>query len=52
MTIKLYLIRHGIAADREDYANDEDRPLTSKGRKRTTKVVKQLSKKQNVYSNP
>lgn len=42
MTIKLYLIRHGIAADREDDANDEDRRLTSKGRKRTTKVAKQL----------
>ena len=42
MTIELYLIRHGIAADREDYPNDADRPLTSKGRKRTTQVAKQL----------
>lgn len=42
MTIKLYLIRHGIAVDRENYANDEERPLTSKGRKRTTQVAKQL----------
>lgn len=40
--MELYLIRHGIAADREAYANDEDRPLTDKGRQKTGKVAKQL----------
>ncbi|MBE9127614.1 MULTISPECIES: phosphohistidine phosphatase SixA [unclassified Coleofasciculus] len=40
--MELYLIRHGIAAEGEDYANDEERPLTGKGRQKTTKVAKQL----------
>ena len=40
--MELYLIRHGIAADREAYTNDEERPLTDKGRQKTTKVAKQL----------
>jgi|ERR671933_92521 phosphohistidine phosphatase len=40
--MELYLIRHGIAALREDYANDEERPLTKKGRDKTVKVAKQL----------
>ncbi|HEY9708625.1 MAG TPA: phosphohistidine phosphatase SixA [Oculatellaceae cyanobacterium] len=40
--MELYLIRHGIAADREAYANDEERPLTDKGRQKTGKVAKQL----------
>lgn len=42
MTIELYLIRHGIAADREAYATDEERPLTEKGHQKTGKVAKQL----------
>jgi phosphohistidine phosphatase len=42
--MELYLIRHGIAAERETYANDEERPLTDKGRKKTEKVAKQLRK--------
>lgn len=40
--MEVYLIRHGIAALREDYANDEERPLTEKGRQKTAKVAKQL----------
>ena len=40
--MELYLIRHGIAADREAYTKDEERPLTDKGRQKTTKVAKQL----------
>lgn len=40
--MELYLIRHGIAALREDYANDEERPLTDKGRQKTAQVAKQL----------
>ncbi len=42
--MELYLIRHGIAADREAYSNDEERPLTDKGRQKTGKVAKQLHK--------
>ncbi|ACK72461.1 phosphohistidine phosphatase, SixA [Gloeothece citriformis PCC 7424] len=42
---KLYLIRHGIAADRADYSNDEDRPLTEKGKQKTEQVAKCLHKK-------
>lgn len=42
--MELYLIRHGIAAPREDYAKDEERPLTDKGRQKTAKVAKQLYK--------
>lgn len=40
--MELYLIRHGIAAEREAYRNDEERPLTDKGRQRTKKVAKRL----------
>ncbi|NER99698.1 MAG: phosphohistidine phosphatase SixA [Symploca sp. SIO1B1] len=40
--MELYLIRHGIAADRGNYTNDEERPLTDKGRQKTDKVAKQL----------
>lgn len=40
--IELYLIRHGIAASREDYADDAARPLTAPGIEKTTKVAKQL----------
>lgn len=42
MGINLYLIRHGIAAEREKYTNDAERPLTTKGRKKTTQVAKEL----------
>jgi phosphohistidine phosphatase len=40
--MELYLIRHGIAADRDTYPNDEERPLTDKGHEKTAKVAKQL----------
>lgn len=40
--MELYLIRHGIAADRDAYPNDEERPLTDKGHQKTTKVAQQL----------
>src|ERR671933_753587 len=40
--MELYLIRHGIATDREAYPNDEERPLTDKGHEKTAKVAKQL----------
>ncbi len=38
----LYLIRHGIAADRELYENDADRPLTDQGDRKTQKIAKQF----------
>ncbi|MGB3404106.1 MAG: phosphohistidine phosphatase SixA [Microcoleaceae cyanobacterium] len=38
----LYLIRHGIAADRDQYDSDEDRPLTTPGDRKTRKVAKRL----------
>ncbi|HEY9668573.1 MAG TPA: phosphohistidine phosphatase SixA [Coleofasciculaceae cyanobacterium] len=41
--MEVYLIRHGIAAKRGTYENDEERPLTNKGRQKTAKVAKQLS---------
>lgn len=40
------MIRHGIAARKEDYAQDEKRPLTEKGHRKTTKVAKQLRDRQ------
>jgi phosphohistidine phosphatase len=46
MTLDLYLIRHGIAAERDDYATDEERPLTDKGHQKTGKVAKQLRERE------
>lgn len=40
--MEIYLIRHGIAAEREAYGKDEERRLTDIGRKKTAKVAKQL----------
>ncbi|ACK65436.1 phosphohistidine phosphatase, SixA [Rippkaea orientalis PCC 8801] len=39
---QLYLIRHGIAAERGEYTNDAERPLIEKGREKTTKVAQRL----------
>lgn len=41
--MEIYLIRHGIAAERGTYADDEQRPLTDKGHQKTTKVAERLS---------
>ena len=38
----LYLIRHGIAVERGIYNNDDDRPLTEKGKQRTRGVANKL----------
>ena len=38
----LYLIRHGIAAEPEAYATDEERPLTKEGDRKTRKVAQRL----------
>jgi phosphohistidine phosphatase len=40
--MQLYLIRHGIAAEREIYSNDEERPLIAEGIKKTEKVALRL----------
>lgn len=40
--MEVYLIRHGTAADKADYDNDEERPLTEEGRKKTRKVAQSL----------
>lgn len=42
--MELYLIRHGIAAEPENYANDWERPLTEEGIRKTKKVAQHLSK--------
>lgn len=41
---ELYLIRHGIAAERGTYKEDGDRPLTEEGHHKTTKVAERLHK--------
>jgi phosphohistidine phosphatase len=42
-TLELYLIRHGVAAERgEDYPDDSKRPLTSEGIARLRKEAKAL----------
>ena len=40
--MEVYLIRHGIAAERGTYAVDGERPLTNKGISKTTKVAGHL----------
>jgi phosphohistidine phosphatase len=44
MSVEIYLVRHGIAAERGEYATDEERPLTFDGDRKTRKVAKQLVK--------
>ncbi|MDJ0554492.1 MAG: phosphohistidine phosphatase SixA [Microcoleaceae cyanobacterium MO_207.B10] len=44
MNTNIYLIRHGIAADAENYPTDEERPLTTQGDRKTHKVAQQLKK--------
>lgn len=40
--MEIYLIRHGIAAERGSYPDDTQRPLIEKGRDKTTKVANRL----------
>jgi phosphohistidine phosphatase len=42
MPTQLYLIRHGIAADPSNYADDRDRPLTAEGCSKTKAVAAKL----------
>ncbi len=49
--MKIYLLRHGIATEREDPATDSERPLTKKGRDQMEKIaaaLKQLKLKPDV----
>lgn len=40
--IELYLIRHGLAGESGSYPNDDERPLTEEGKKKTRQVAKRL----------
>jgi len=42
--MELYILRHGIAAEKGDpkYPKDEDRPLTEEGQKKTLKVARRM----------
>jgi phosphohistidine phosphatase len=40
--VSLYLIRHGLAAERDSNINDAERSLTDEGRKKTHQVAKRL----------
>lgn len=40
--MELYLIRHGIAAERGTYADDDRRPLTATGERRSQRVAQRL----------
>ena len=41
--MEVYFIRHGIAAERGTYVDDEQRPLIDKGKVKTAKVAQKLS---------
>lgn len=38
----LYIIRHGLAGQHGDYADDTQRPLTDEGKRKTRQVAKRL----------
>jgi phosphohistidine phosphatase len=40
--MELYMIRHGIAEEPENFVNDSERPLTELGISKTTKVAQKL----------
>lgn len=42
--LNLYLMRHGLAGDRQDNADDSQRPLTAEGISKTRKVFQKLHK--------
>jgi phosphohistidine phosphatase len=44
--MELYFIRHGIAWERGILERDEERPLTDKGREKTTQVARRLVQQQ------
>lgn len=42
--MEIYFIRHGIAAERAEYTQDEIRPLTEQGKEKTIKVAQRLQR--------
>jgi len=40
--MELYIIRHGLAGEHGTYANDDERPLTDEGHRKTKQVAKKL----------
>jgi phosphohistidine phosphatase len=40
--MEVYLVRHGLAGERGTYTDDRQRPLTNKGRQKTTNVAERL----------
>ncbi len=42
MPSTLYIIRHGLAGEHGSYANDDERPLTEEGQRKTKQVAKRL----------
>ncbi|MGL5078493.1 MAG: phosphohistidine phosphatase SixA [Waterburya sp.] len=40
--MEVYLVRHGLAGEHGTYADDRQRPLTNKGRQKTTLVAERL----------
>lgn len=40
--MELYIIRHGLAGEHGTYANDDERPLTDEGHRKTKQVSKKL----------
>jgi phosphohistidine phosphatase len=41
--MNLYIIRHGLAGESGSYPNDNERPLTDEGKKKTRQVAKRLN---------
>lgn len=42
VTVNLYIVRHGLAGEQGSYANDDERPLTEAGMRKTRQVAKRL----------
>lgn len=40
--MQLYIIRHGLAGQHGDYPNDDERPLTTEGKRKTEQVARRL----------
>jgi phosphohistidine phosphatase len=41
--MKLYFVRHGLAGQHGDYPDDDERPLTDEGKKKTARVARRLA---------
>ncbi|HEY9846565.1 MAG TPA: phosphohistidine phosphatase SixA [Candidatus Caenarcaniphilales bacterium] len=42
MSTQLYLIRHAIAAEQQEYASDQERPLSAEGETKARQVARRL----------